>query len=224
MKAKFQNPKVAIGAAVGGGLLVLLAGWFLLVSPTRTKADDVQASVDSVQSEIVVRRAALAKKPKIDVNVRSSDLFRLTKAVPDGTDMTGVVLELSRLSKRAGVQFHSIAPAQPVVGMGYNVQPLTVVVNGRFGEINRFLHSLRKTVTVRKGKLDARGRLFAIDDIAVGEAEKLKFPSVTATITLDAFVYAGGSVPGADGTTPSATPSDTSTPAPSGAAALGATP
>jgi Tfp pilus assembly protein PilO len=224
VKAKLENPKFAIGAAVAGGLVVLLAGWFLLVSPTRAKEKDVQASIDTTQTEVTARRAALAAKPKIDVDVRSSDLYRLTKAVPDRTDMPGIVLELSRLSKSSGVTFRSITPSQTVIGQGYNVQPLTVVVNGRFSEVNDFLHSLRRVVTVRKGQLDARGRLFAIDNVAIGEADKPKFPAVEATITLDAFVYAGGSVPGADGTTPSGTPSDSSTPAPSGAAALGATP
>jgi Tfp pilus assembly protein PilO len=224
VKAKFQNPKVAIGAAVAGGLLILVVGWMLLVSPTRTKADDVQASIDSTQSEIAAWRAALAKKPKIDVNVRSSDLYRLTKAVPDRTDMPGVVLQLNRISKSTGVHFASITPSQPVIGQGYNVQPLTVVVTGRFGNVNDFLHRLRKLVTVRKSKLDARGRLFAIDGVTVGEDDKLRYPNVEASIVLNTFVYAGGSAPATDGTTPAGTPSDTSTPAPSGAAALGATP
>jgi Tfp pilus assembly protein PilO len=226
VKAKFQNPKVAIGAAVAGGLLILVVGWMLLVSPQRSKADDVQASIASTQSEIAARRAALAKKPKITVDVRSSDLYRLTKAVPDRTDMPGVVLQLSRISKSTGVRFDSITPSQPIIGQGYNVQPLTVVVVGRFGNVNDFLHRLRKLVTVRKQHLDARGRLFSIDGVTVGEDDKLHYPNVEASIVLNSFVYAGGSAPAtADGTTPAGTtPSDTSTPAPSGAAALGATP
>jgi Tfp pilus assembly protein PilO len=226
VKAKFQDPKVAIGAAVAAGLLLTLAGWFLLVSPARSKADELQTSIDSTQSEISARRAALAAKPKIRVDVRSSDLFRLTKAVPDHADMTGLVLQLTRLSKGTGVSFQSVTPSPQVVGLGYNVQPLSVVVQGRFGEVNDFLHRLRKLVTVRKAKLDARGRLFAIDNVALREASKLKFPSVEATITLDAFVYAGGAPPAAaNGTSsPSSDNDDSSTPSPSGAVAAGATP
>jgi Tfp pilus assembly protein PilO len=142
--------------------------------------------------------------------------------VPDRADMTGLVLELSQLSKGTGVSFRSVTPSQQVVGLGYNVQPLSVVVQGRFSEVNDFLHRLRKLVTVRKGKLDARGRLFAIDNVALGEGSKLKFPAVEATITLDAFVYAGGAAPA-----PTGTPDgndNSSTPPSSGAVAAGATP
>lgn len=224
MKAKFENPKVAIGAAVAGGLLVLLAGWFLLVSPSRSKADTLQTSIDSTQSEIAARRAALATKPKIRIDVRSSDLYRLTKAVPDRADMTGLVLQLSRLSKGSGVSFRSVTPSTPVVGLGYNVQPLNVVVQGRFAEVNDFLHRLRKLVTVRKGKLDARGRLFAIDNVSLGEGTKLKFPSVEATITLDAFVYAGGAPQTAKDGTSTSTDDSSTPPSTSGAVAAGATP
>ena len=222
MNDKLKNPKVAIGVAVGAGLLVVVAGWMLLVSPARSKSSDLQAQITSTQGEIQARKDAIAAKPKITVDVRSSDLFRLTKAVPGRTDMPGIVLELNRLAGGTGVTFHGMTPSQPVTGQGYNIQPVQVVVAGRFGEVNTFLNKLRKLVTVRKGKLDASGRLFAIDGVQMGEAPNAKFPTVQATITLDAFVYAGGVIPGAE-TTPS-NPSDTSSPSSSGAVAAGATP
>jgi type IV pilus assembly protein PilO len=216
---KLKNPKVAIGAAVAGGLLLALAGWMLLVSPARSKSADLATQIQSTQSEITTRRAAIAAKPKIQVDVRSSDLFRLTKAVPGRPDMPGIVLELNRLAAGTGVTFNAITPSAVVAAQGYNVLPLSVVVNGRFGEVNTFLNRLRKLVTVRKGRLDASGRLFAIDNVAFAEEAEAKFPKVQATITLDAFVYAGGK-PAAD---PNANPTDTSAPPASGAVAAGAT-
>ena len=219
MNAKLKDPKFAIGGAVAVGLLVAVAGWMLLVSPAKSKASELDTQVQSTQAEIATRRAAIASKPKIRVDVRSSDLYRLTKAVPGQQDMSGIVLELNRVAKSAGVNFDSITPSQPVQAQGYRVHPLAVVVSGRFGEVNGFLHSVRKLVTVRKGKLDARGRLFAIDTVSVIEEPDKHFPTVQATVTLDAFVYAGGSGPGTPGTT---TPS-TDTSSPSGAVAAGAT-
>jgi type IV pilus assembly protein PilOP len=217
---KLKNPKVAIGAAVAGGLLLALAGWLLLVSPARSKSADLGTQITSAQAEVTARRAAISRKPTIEVNVRASDLFRLTKAVPGRADMPGIVLELNRLASGTGVTFNSITPSAVVNAQGYNVLPLAVVVNGRFGEVNTFLHRLRKLVTVRKGRLDASGRLFAIDNVDVAESADAKFPKVQATIMLDAFVYAGG----AQSAAPNANPSDTSSPSSSGAVAAGATP
>ena len=87
MNAKLKEPKFAIGAAVAAGLLVVVAGWMLLVSPAKSKASKLDTQVQSTQAEIATRRAAIASKPKIRVDVRSSDLFRLTKAVPGQQDM-----------------------------------------------------------------------------------------------------------------------------------------
>lgn len=223
MNEKLKNPKVAIGAAVGAGLLLALAGWMLLVSPARSKSADLQTQITATQSDIATRKAAIARKPKIVVDVRTSDLYRLTKAVPERADVPGIVLELNRLSRGTGVKFHSIAPQPVVTGQGYNVLPLSVVVNGRFGEVNSFLHQLRRLVTVKKTRLDASGRLFAVDNVELAESTKAKFPEVQATITLDAFVYAGGVLP-TDPAAPNANPSNTSSPPSSGAVAAGATP
>ena len=223
MNEKLKNPKVAIGAAVAGGLLLALAGWLLLVSPARSKSAELGTQIATTQSEITTRRAAIARKPTIEVDVRTTDLFRLTKAVPGRTDMPGIVLELNRVAGGTGVTFNSITPSAGVAAQGYNVLPLSVVVNGRFGQVNTFLHDLRKLVTVRKSRLNASGRLFAIDNVEVAESADAKFPNVQATITLDAFVYAGGVQPGVDPAAPNANPSDTSSPPSSGAVAAGAT-
>ena len=224
MNEKLKNPKFAVGVGVGAGLLLVLAGWMLLVSPARSKSADLQTQITATQSDIATRKAAIARKPKIEVDVRTSDLYRLTKAVPGRADMPGVVLALNRLSRSTGVSFQTIAPQTVVTGQGYNVLPLNVVVNGRFGEVNSFLHQLRRLVTVKKARLDASGRLFSVDNVLLAESPAATFPEVQATITLDAFVYAGGVLPGADPAAPNANPSDTSTPPSSGAVAAGATP
>jgi len=218
---KLKNPTFAAAAALGTGVLILAAGWFLLVSPQRSKSSELQTQVDQARSQIAVRRAALAAKPKITIGTRSSDLYRLTKSVPDRTDMPGLLLELNRLAGRTGVTFTSMTPSQPVAGLGYNVQPLGVVVQGRYSAVSKFLNRLRKQVSVRKGLLSAHGRLFAIDNVELGQPETGQFPLVRAALTIDAFVYAGGSAP-ATGAAGSGSTTSTGTP-PSGAVAAGAT-
>jgi Tfp pilus assembly protein PilO len=221
VKTALQKPKIQIAAACVAGLFIAVAGWMLLVSPQRSKADDLQTQISSVQASIDARRAALAAKPRIELKSRASDLYRLTKAVPDDADTTGVILSLDRLAKSSGVSFRSISPAQPIVGQGYNVHPLNVVVSGRYSQLSVFLHQVRKLVTVHNRKLDARGRLFSVDALQLREADgDSAFPAVSATFTLDSFVYSGTPVPG---TTPTATtPTDNATP-PAGAVAAGAT-
>ena len=94
--------------------------------------------------------------------MKPGDLYRLTKALPNEIDMSGILLDVNRIAGRNELEFSSIAPSPQVLGTGYLQQPLAVVVQGRFGNVSRFLGDLRSLVSVRGGRLDARGRLYSV--------------------------------------------------------------
>jgi hypothetical protein len=73
----------------------------------------------------------------------------------------------------------------------YSVLPITVSFNGNFYNLADFLYRLRSLVTVHAGRLDATGRLFAVDTLTFNEGED-KFPQIQATLVIDAFIYAAG--------------------------------
>jgi type IV pilus assembly protein PilO len=194
VKGRKQIPQNALIAAIVGGVLVLgLAVWFLVVHPQggklsnlKRQAADVQEKIDVYHQQVVAARSA----PKIEV----ADVYRLAKAMPTKTDMPDLVLELSQLARDTGIRFDSISP-QPIAPIGsYSVLPITVTFQGNFYNLADFLYRLRSLVTVHAGRLDATGRLFAVDTLAFNESE-LKFPQIQATLVIDAFVYASAPVP-----------------------------
>ena len=215
MKSRLGSPKRMI--AVGGGAILLLVAaiWFLAISPQNAKTIKLDSAIAAEQTKIAARRAELAT-PSAQVHVRASDLYRLTKAMPDQTDMAGIILALNRLAKSHGLSFDGIQPSAPVAQIGYNVQPVSVTVQGRFSAVSSFLRDLRRLVDVRKRSLKATGRLFSVDQFSLGQPDnKRSFPDVKATFTIDAFTFVGG-LP--------AVPSTTTPSAPSGTVAAGATP
>ena len=217
MSDLLRSPKGKIGALVGGVLVVVAAAWFVLVSPQRAKATELDTAVSASRSELSQRRFALAQ-PSVSVKVKPSDLYRLTKALPDGTNMSGILLDVNRLAGRHELEFRSIVPGAGVVGTGYVQQPLTVVVQGRFGNVSHFLGDVRTLVKVRKGRLDARGRLYSVSQVDIAEPEgDKKFPIVRATVTLNAYSFSAPAP-----TPPAAQP--TTADASSGTVAAGATP
>ena len=203
----------------GGVVLLVAVAWIAVVGPERSKSTKLAGEITSVQTQIDQRKAALAS-PKVQLHVRASDIYRLTRAMPDAADMPGIILVLNRLASGRSVSFTSIQPGPLVAQDGFNVQPLTVVVQGGFGDVSSFLGDLRKLVRVKKHNLAATGRLFAVDsvDFTAPEAPD-KFPIVKATLTVDAFTFAGGPAP----TTPT-TPSTSTPSTPSGTVAAGANP
>ena len=219
MSALLQSPKGRVGAVVAVGLLLVAAMWFLLVSPQQSKATGLDEQVSASRAELSQRRLALSR-PSASVKVRPSDLYRLTKALPNDTGMPGIVLDVNRLAGRNKLDFRSIAPAGPIPGTGYLQQPLTVVVQGRFGDISRFLGDLRSLVSVRKSRLAAHGRLYSVTQVDMSEPDnEKKFPIVQAKVTLSAYSFSAP-VP-APAPDPSTTTDDSSS---GGTVAAGETP
>lgn len=204
LKSLSQN--ALIGIIVGGVLVLGLAAWFLLVHPqggkvsnSKTQQADVQAKIDAYHQQVAAARSA----PKIEV----ADVYRLAKAMPSKTDMPDVLLELSQLARDTGIRFDAVSP-QPVSAVGsYSVLPISVTFNGNFYNLADFLYRLRSLVTVHAGRLDATGRLFAVDTLTFSEGEG-KFPQIQATLVIDAFVYGVAPAPAA---TPAAPPATTTT-------------
>jgi type IV pilus assembly protein PilO len=205
VKALPQN--ALIGIIVGGVLLFGLVVWFLFVHPQggkltslKQEAAGVQEKIDAYHQQVVAARST----PKIEV----ADVYRLAKAMPNKTDMPDLVLELSQLARDTGIRFDSISP-QPVAPVGsYSVLPISVTFNGNFYNLADFLYRLRSLVTVQSGRLDATGRLFAVDTLSFNESE-LKFPQIQASLVIDAFVYAAAPAAAPAATPPAATTTTT---------------
>jgi type IV pilus assembly protein PilO len=220
------HPGVLIGLIVTGVLVVGLAAWFLLVRPQGAKLDDLkrqtadaQERIDAYNQQVAAARAA----PKIKV----ADVYRLAKAMPERTDMPDLVLELSQLARDTGIRFDSITPQPAVAVSSYQVLPISVTFNGNFYSLADFLYRLRSLVTVHAGRLDATGRLFAVDTLNFNESP-LKFPQIQASLIIDAFVYSAGApappvaAPTTTPTTSTTTTTTTTETAPTGASAAGA--
>jgi Pilus assembly protein, PilO len=219
MNDLLRSPKAKVGAAVAGGLLIVLAAWLFLVSPERSKATDLGAEVKTTQAELTTRKRALVS-PSAAVTVKPSDLYRLTKALPDETDMSGILLDVNRLAARNKLTFKSITPAATSTGTGYRIQPLAVIVQGRFTSISRFLGDIRTLVSVKGKRLDARGRLYSVSAVNITAPDSPNgFPTVKAAVTLNAYSF---SAPTPTTTTPD--PSTTTDTSSSGTVAAGATP
>jgi type IV pilus assembly protein PilO len=208
--AKSLSQNALIGIIVGGVLIFGLAVWFLLVHPQggklnnlKREATDAQEKIDAYHQQVAAARST----PKIEV----ADVYRLAKAMPNKTDMPDLLLELSQLARDTGIRFDSISP-QTVAAVGsYSVLPISVTFNGNFYNLADFLYRLRSLVSVHGGRLDATGRLFAVDTLSFNESD-LKFPQIQATLVIDAFVYAAAPAPAvAPPATPPASTTTTTT-------------
>jgi Tfp pilus assembly protein PilO len=234
------DPRLQFGAIGLGLVLLAVAGYLGIVSPEGAKAMKVQKEADAVQAQIYQRRAEL-RAGLHPPTIQTADLFRLARAMPDRTDMPGIILTLSDLARSAGISFDLIEPASgnAVASTSYETDRIHLLFNGDFYGLSDFLYRLRSLVSVHDGRLDASGRLFNVDTLTFNVPAG-GFPQISAELFVNAYVY-GSSAPVAtppattdttptDTTATTTTSTSTTTPTPStgtpppGATAAGATP
>jgi Tfp pilus assembly protein PilO len=228
------DPRLQFGAIGFVLLLLAVAGYLGIVSPEGAKAMKVQKEAAAVQVQIYKRRAEL-RAGMHPPTIQTADLFRLARAMPDRTDMPGIILTLSELARSAGISFDLIEPASggAAASTSYETDRIHLMFNGDFYGLSDFLYRLRSLVSVHDGRLDAGGRLFNVDTLTFNVPAD-GFPRISAEIFVNAYVY-GSSAPAApaapattdpastDPTATTTTATTTSTPPP-GATAAGATP
>ncbi len=105
---KSTDRTILLGLAVVG---LVAAFWFLLLSPKREEASQLEADVTELQAQVDESEAAAAtgEQAKDDFAVNYRRLVSLGKAVPKDADTPSLLVELQGLSDRSNVDFRSIS-------------------------------------------------------------------------------------------------------------------
>jgi hypothetical protein len=205
------SPPVKLGILAAAVAVALVVGWFAVISPKRSEATRLNKQIEETQAQIEAAEASRSQpQAPPQASIRVADLFELSRAMPDRSDVPGVLLQLSRVADETGVDFESISPHDPVSVGAYEQVDFDIVFEGRFYDLSDLLYRLRNLVGVHDGVLNATGRLFSVDSISFDQGA-LQFPQVKATLTVSAYVFGNGtasSIPStaAVGTETSTTP------------------
>jgi hypothetical protein len=190
MRGKKIPKGTAIALIVGGDLVLLVLGWFLLVSPQRatakSNAQATQATLVQIdQVKLAATKAAAPVVQPKQPEIQTAYLYKLSKAMPLTTDMPNLLLELNQVVRSTGVQLSSIAPAptDPTTG----ATKITLSVSGDFYSVTDLLYRLRTLVAVRNGGLEVSGRLFSITSVGLTPSGTGRV--LNASVTLDAFTF-----------------------------------
>lgn len=188
-----------------GSVLVLAAGYFLLVSPKANKAESIREETLAVEEANVRLRSQIEmlNRQKKELPRRQAELDTFAKRIPDNPALPTLIRSLSNAADNAGVSLESLAPSAPMrvattpgaavaaaaptsstVALAHI--PVTVEVNGRYSEIAQFF-----------SEVEGLPRAFLLTGVNVvrGEPAGAKAPegggysgNLTATITGTLFM------------------------------------
>jgi len=237
-------PKAAQVALVATALLlVVVIGYFSLISPKRSTAADLKKQTAAVQAQINSNRSSAFTQAL--PAVRSASVFSVTQAMPNTLQTPGVLITLSELARDSGISFDQITPSgaggssssssssasaasastgvvATTTGDPFAVQPIQAQFTGSFYDMLAFLQRMRNLVRVENGRLFTAGRLFDVSTVNLAQGPK-GWPQVSATLTINEFVPQAASLPTAPGTTDTTSTTTTATTTSSGTSAAPST-
>jgi Tfp pilus assembly protein PilO len=201
------SKRTALAIAAVGVLAVVLVGWFALVSPQRSKASELDGKIGESRTALQLADALTSGGQQRQTAAQARVLV---KAMPNETQMSEVLRQLSSAAKATRVRVNSVTPSAAAPLAGYEAVPMSVVVEGRYLGIANFLGRLRTLVGVGPQKVRAKGRLYSVDSVQfVGGTGK---DPLQATMTVNAYRYGGAATPASARTAPAT--SDTTSAAP----------
>jgi Tfp pilus assembly protein PilN len=190
------NGRLALMLAIPGLLILVLAGWFVFVSPQSSKAAALDTQIGDANVQLATTQSFM-QSPEAHQSV--GDLRRLRRAIPDDVEMSEILRQLAWASRASGVRIESITPSQPVPSTGAQAVPIALSVKGRYFRLAKFMHLLRLEAGVKDGKAHASGRLYGIDNITLSTGDKGGL--IMATLALNAFVHGSTTTPAPVSTT-----------------------
>lgn len=109
---------------VGVVLAVLVGGWFLLVSPTRAKAADIEqqtTSQEATNAQLTSRIEQLKVQAQ-DLPAQEAKIAEFRQRIPTGPQLPSFIRQLSDIAQKSNVVLVSMEPSNPA--------PLTIQVQG----------------------------------------------------------------------------------------------
>lgn len=198
-----RGREVYIIAAVVAVVLIV-AWYFLLLSPTRSKISDLNTQITAAQTSLESAKANVARLETYKKTAPQSraEIVRLGKMLPESEGMPSLILELTKTAKDSGVDLTTITNGTTQTGSPFGIQTATLSVSGRFFDIEDFLYRMESYVAFRNAQFRAEGRLLEVTTLTMtgGTATTSGTTApLTVSITLSAYLWGAPATSAAGG-------------------------
>ena len=161
-------------------LLVLGAGWLLVVSPERKQAATLDAQVSTARAQLASAKTQVANASGAQAKYESAytSIVSLGKAVPASQEVPSLIYQIAQATHQKHVEFQSITSGSGSSGSGstptaaaaaaggFTQMPFTFVFNGNFFALYNLFQQLDGfTVRSASGGLTVSGRLLTIQSV-----------------------------------------------------------
>jgi Tfp pilus assembly protein PilO len=177
--------------------IVLIVAWyFLLFSPTQRKLSDLDQQIQSAQSSLDIAKQEVVKLESYKKTAPQSraEIVRLGKMLPESEGIPGLIIELSKTADASGVAVTSIARGTTAAGSPFGIQTVNLQVTGRYFDVEDFLYRLEEYVAFRNASFRVTGRLLQVTQLSIAASTTSSTggsPPLAVTIGLNAYLWGG---------------------------------
>lgn len=205
---------IAVTVLVGLGLLVAL--WFLAISPKRTESAEVRDNVAAQEQRLADARTQLAgyQQARKDYPKNLRVLKRLDTAVPARGEISTLLRQLQKKANavNADLRLAALKPGSAPAAVattsgvaqtpgaitggvaGLSTLPFTFTYTGKYFDLVKVLKAARRTVTAKSGNLKIDGRLVTIEGLSFQRATP-DAPLIKASVSGTAYIAAAPPTP-----------------------------
>ena len=133
---------IALGLAAV--LAVVGLGWFLVISPARSEAAELTASVEqqAAQTATLTSKLQVLQAQAAELPAQQARLTELQRELPETVALPELIRLLTHAADDTGVELTSMAPSAPVASGEIAEVPFTLVVDGSYFNLEQFLGAL----------------------------------------------------------------------------------
>jgi type IV pilus assembly protein PilO len=185
-----------VAGATAVGLLMVVAAWFLLISPQRSEAATLRDEVAQQQqnNEQIALKTKQLKAQFASLPARQAQLAEIKQQMPDNPALPSLIRDLTSFADDAGVVLVSVAPANPApfastaatsTATAATTAPLqqiqtTIMATGSYSELTLYLQKLQSKMR----------RAVLVENITLAKAsgEDVKKGDLQMTLATKVFV------------------------------------
>lgn len=163
------------------GILVLVAYWFLLLSPKRSEKADVEAQIESVQTQQQQLQSRLSQLREVRRQAPELEAFLSASQslIPPDPALPATLRSLQLAADASGVTLSTISPGTPAGGDDASIQTmsLSLTVSGGYYQIVDLLRRIEDPSIV--------SRALVFNTVSLAPSE---YPILTASLGGEMYV------------------------------------
>lgn len=160
-------------------LLILIAVWFSLISPTRDGIDSANAQKADLTGKRDAVRARASNRAAFEARLEdlAGKLKQALKELPNDREIPGLLSEIDGLARKSGLDVRKFQPLPEVQHEYYAEVPVQIVMDGGYHEVGIFFDRVSKM-----------SRIVSVSDIDMG-SPNLSGEEVSLTVSGKVVTY-----------------------------------